>query len=427
MLSDIATLTLLLCFLIILFYVKKLTRDIYPCSLRKDIRKTINTSLVINAVFFTIITLLFYKIYGYIADDTTYFGPPATPVKGNIFKTHDGTLFLQILVGYIRSATGLDLPAFHILFATISFIAGLLFIRILLCHIPIISKRMTKHTRIALWSILCFPNIIAWGRFFGKDSIVLSFAAIWFYNTDKFLFGKATLWNYIGILFSGFIMYGIRAHIAMSFMLAFSLVFFIKVYNTRNIDSALRGLIRLVGPYLLIGITVLVAYFAAIKIGGRQNAHMGGIKSTVEGAAKTGAYGGSARKMDDGDEVSGGILSPQKILANIGYLYFAPFPWQVRGAIDIIALLSNVLLFYLLWNYVRNINRKLLLHIYLLTIVGMLTLLLSFLTGNVGLILREKTIMLPFLFLLLFTSADVVGNPVLKVRNTGVYLKIKKT
>ena len=88
------------------------------------------------------------------------------------------------------------------------------------------------------------------------------------------------------------------------------------------------------------------------------------------------------------------------------YLFVAPFPWQLRGALDIIALISNVLLIALLWKFITNIQLKSIWQIYLLVIVIMFTLLLSFMTGNVGLILRQKTILLPFVFLLLFSDAQ---------------------
>jgi hypothetical protein len=356
---------------------------------------------------------LFYKLYHAIADDGTYFGGD-TPVIGNLFLAQNGTVFLQIITGYVRIVTGMDIFGFHILYAAASFVASLLFIRLYFLHVNLKNLKFTRDIQLGVWAILCFPNIMAWGRFFGKDSIMLIFASVWLYNTEKIIFSKARVLNYIGIIISGYCMYKIRSHIAVSFFLAFLFIISIKIFNTRKLNPALMGLIKFIGPYIFIILALAGAYFAAVQLSGTRNINKSALTQTAHSASTTGAYGGSSRNMSVEEDVSGGLLSPLRILTNIAYLYLAPFPWQIRGAIDIIALVSNILLLYLLWKFYKNINHKLLFHLYMLTILGMLTLLLSFLTGNVGLILREKTILLPFLFLLLFTNKDCVETQVLK-------------
>ena len=69
-----------------------------------------------------------------------------------------------------------------------------------------------------------------------------------------------------------------------------------------------------------------------------------------------------------------------------------------------LALLSNVLLLLLLIRFAKNIDITDVFQRYLFVMCCVLIVLLSFMTGNVGLILREKTILLPFLFLLLFAT-----------------------
>jgi hypothetical protein len=414
MLSDISTLCLLLCIVIDLIYIKRLTKDVYPYSIRRDLRSIVNKAYVINIVSFAFVAILFYKIYNAIADDGSYYGGEI-PVTGNLILAGSGTSFMQILTGYIRMVTGMDIFGFHILFAAISFAAGLLFIRLFLLHIELKNLKLTKNIQLSVWALLCFPNIMAWGRFYGKDSIMVVFAAIWVYNTEKILFSKVTFWNYAGIIISGFCMFKIRPHIAASFFLAFLVVFFLKLFKSRKMNPAISGIVKLIGPYLFIAMAIAGAYFAAVQIGGTKSVDKEALTQTFQGASTTGAYGGSSRKMSvEEDEGGAGVLAPMRIITNIAYLYLAPFPWQIRGAIDIIALVSNILFLYLLWKFYKNINYKLLFHIYMIAIIGMLTMLLSFLTGNVGLILREKTILLPFLFLLLFTNKDCVETQVLK-------------
>jgi hypothetical protein len=98
------------------------------------------------------------------------------------------------------------------------------------------------------------------------------------------------------------------------------------------------------------------------------------------------------------------VLSPRQVAINVFMLLFAPMPWQLRGSADAIALVSNILLLLLIIRFIKNVNISDIFQKYLLVVCGLLILLLSFMTGNVGLILRQKTILLPFVFLFLFRS-----------------------
>ena len=71
------------------------------------------------------------------------------------------------------------------------------------------------------------------------------------------------------------------------------------------------------------------------------------------------------------------------------------------------AFLSNVMLLYLLYKYARKVRLYDEAQVFFFLATLGLTILLSFMSGNIGLILRQKTIVLPFLFLLLFSREQV--------------------
>jgi hypothetical protein len=116
-----------------------------------------------------------------------------------------------------------------------------------------------------------------------------------------------------------------------------------------------------------------------------------------------GASGGSATKLTgELNENQDIIFAPRQIAINVGMILFAPMPWQIHGFADGLAFFSNILLLFLAIRFGKKIDFTSVFQKYLVVVCSLMIILLSFMTGNVGLILRQKTIILPFLFLFLF-------------------------
>ena len=132
------------------------------------------------------------------------------------------------------------------------------------------------------------------------------------------------------------------------------------------------------------------------------------VRQTLVGATQNGASGGSATavagEVRENNEV---IFSPRQIIINVGMILAAPMPWKIRGVADALAFLSNILLLLLVVRFAKNIYITDVFQKYLIFVCCLLIILLSFMAGNVGLILRQKTILLPFLFLLLFSTKKI--------------------
>ena len=106
------------------------------------------------------------------------------------------------------------------------------------------------------------------------------------------------------------------------------------------------------------------------------------------------------------------IMFDIEINSELVYVFWAPLPWQIRGGADIVAFVANVLLFILIFRYRRPFHLEDPFQLFLLMAVVSLTLVVTVAAGNVGLVLRQKTIILPFLFLFLFGKSDKVDTAV---------------
>jgi len=352
--------------------------------------------------------MVFYLRYGFITDDHGYFIGGQKFTKTNIFRLDNGTEFIYFITHFFFKHFHFNLLSFHILFATLGLVGSLNFLYIYFSRIENDNKKLNKILKTAFWTITCFPNFLAWGRFFGKDSLTFFLSSmlavfIWKIVSNS----RVHIIHWLFLLFFPLWAIGmIRAHIAIA--LGGSSLFIISLSymgGKKDRDIHLHSLLRVYIPLLMI---VFVAVFGNSMIkrltGNSSVSSADMVENSLIQATSMGAWGGSKTELaSDINENSRIIFSPFQIAKNIFLLLFAPLPWQVRNIIDIMAVMTNILLFYLIYKFAFSLSLNDLYQKYLLLCVFLLTIVLSFMTGNVGLILRQKTIILPFLFLLIFS------------------------
>jgi hypothetical protein len=369
-------------------------------------RSAISKGLFVNVVCFYAIAMIFYLSYGFIADDINYYYYPISFNQTNLFKLKTPGEFMWFIVRPLRRIFSFDLPSCHILFGAFGFIGCLNFIKVLSYISDFKSKVLIAHNRLALWVMLCFPNFMAWGRFFGKDSSMFFFASAFTLCAAGILLNKGKIiFNFIGIVIFFYLMERIRPHVAGALAISFAIGYVFKIQQARiKTDTGFGDLMRIFGPAIFIGIAILFGFTAYIKMAGTDEITLETTEQVLISARARGGYGGSAIGIkEDYSENPHLIWKPANIAANVLNLLFAPMPWQIRGAKDIVAIVSNLLLIYLLVKLGKGINYRNYFNLYLATNVFLLCLILSFMAGNVGLILRQKTIILPFIFLFLFS------------------------
>lgn len=405
MLSDQVILTFFFSLVLVLIYTKALFRKTFLFKNRKW-RTLFPKALIINIVCFTSIALYFNLQYGYITDDINYFFGALKYTKG-FLDIKNGNDFMFYISRPFRIYLGFDRASFHILWGAMGYMGSLNFLYILSKNNDFSSHLQNRDQLIKFYSILCFPNFMVWGRIFGKDSLALFLVSIYFIGayqliTFRKIKVRATLLVSIPIL----LLYNLRAHIAAVAAMGLLAGLFMKSVNVKHYNSENSAILfKFIIPFVLAILFVIGSIYSLQRLTKKQSVSIYDVQHSLSSAANMGATGGSVTAIAENFKEDPNIIfSSKQVAINIFMLLFAPMPWQVRGFADALALLSNVLLLLLLIRFGKTIDLTDVFQKYLVVVGSLLIILLSFMTGNVGLILRQKTIILPFLFLLLFST-----------------------
>lgn len=369
-------------------------------------RRALFNSVVINAICFASVALYFNYTYGHIVDDLNYFIGALSYTKG-FFDIGSGSEFMYYISRPFRLYLFLDRPSFHILFGTMGFIGSLNFLFILTKTADFFDKKSRNENILKLFSILCFPNIMLWGRFYGKDTATFFLGSVYCIGAFYLITGSKHIWrNGFLALIPILLLYKLRPHIAAVFAISLLIGMYLKSINKRKLKTPnMEILYKILIPVVIAIVLSFATVYSLRALTNKETVSVENVQQTLISATQTGASGGSA--TDVAGEIRNNpqvIFSPRQIIVNVVMILVAPMPWKVRGAADALAFLSNILLLLLVIKFVKNIDLTDVFQKYLIFLCCLLIFLLSFMTGNVGLILRQKTILLPFIFLLLFST-----------------------
>lgn len=359
-------------------------------------------AIAINSVCFYFLTNWFYSHYGFVVDDINYYYGALQNVDMGLFGSETGTQFMIYLVKQVNKIVYCDLPSFHIIFFFLGLIGSLNLLYLLTLRLDFYNKANYRISKAGFWSMVCFPNFLAWGRFFGKDSLIFFLAALFSVYAYRILSqGKLSLWNIIKMCVCSFFIYKIRPPIAgfigISFMTAY-------LWQMKSIGLRKDFLKFFIAFVVLVFSLVLFTSHILQKATGGESVNIENIQATLIAQTHSSAYGGSATDLAEILEDDPALMfGPQQIFINILNLLFAPMPWQLRGGQYIPAIISNCLLFFLMFKYAKKVKLYDFFQKYLWISVITGIALLSFITGNMGIIMRLKLIILPPIFLLLFS------------------------
>jgi hypothetical protein len=380
-------------------------------------KKDLSRAFTINIIAFSVVCIIFENIYGFITDDVNYSFFPDGYVQPALWEITNATSFMLFLTWPFRSALHFDIPSLHVMYACMGFVGSALYFKAYAEGIDLKDKALAPTAHLAFLALLCFPNLMAWGRFFGKDSLVFTLTALFVVASRQML--KMVRFDIGAALLAGgavyFIQY-IRPHVAAALVsglgsgLAFALI------TQRRAIEKQSQLVRIVLPIIGLGVMATFGTYALTRLTGKTDATFADAQQTIMISAQMGSFGGSttnlAAVMEENPTM---IFSPAVVAMNVFNLYFAPMPWQITGGYQVIAFVSNMLLFFVLamrWRFVKVRSAW----TWFLVFSSLyLTVILSFLTGNIGLAMRQKIIVLPFLFMLLFDVSE--HGAALQIRN----------
>jgi hypothetical protein len=350
--------------------------------------------------------LYFNFQYGYITDDKNYF-IGALKYKQGFFNIKNGNDFMFYISRPFREYFDFDRASFHILWGAMGYMGSLNFLYVLSKRIDFSSHLQNRDQLIKFYSLLCFPNFMVWGRIYGKDSLALFLVSVYCIGAYQLLTGpkirfRAILLVAIPVL----LLYNLRAHIAAVAAVGLLAGLFFRSINSKRYYNANSAIFfKFIIPAALALLFVIGSIYSLQRLTKKESVSMSDVQKSLSNATNMGASGGSATEVAENSKEDPNIIfSSKQVAINIFMLLFAPMPWKIRGFADALAFFSNILLLLLVIRFGKRIDLTDVFQKYLLVVCGLLIILLSFMTGNVGLILRQKTIILPFLFLLLFST-----------------------
>jgi hypothetical protein len=334
---------------------------------------------------------LFFGVWHGAADLVGYYDK-ATQISTEFYRTGRLIFFLPFkiekvvtdLAGVIAIATGASLSGLCLIFGFFAFIGQVLFFKGFCLAFPKINTRMPAMVFFML------PSMLFWTSFLSKDSLIFLLIGISFYGFMRMQ--KSGLWWLPFALF-GLIGAGlIRPHIGGMLSIAYVGTFLL---TTERKGYSVIAAKFLLGPLLLVGTGYLVANGRNMIQGETINENVQSMQTLHKGLQTGGSSTGSA-------SVGMGLL-----LAPV--LPFRPLPWEVHNAQMAVSCIESSLLFLAFWRRRKGILlafksvRKSPALVASAIFCAQFMVVFSISMGNIGTLVRERAMMLPFWFIIVFS------------------------
>jgi hypothetical protein len=291
-----------------------------------------------------------------------------------------GTQFVEYVTGFVVAFTGPSIRAAFLVYSLFSLVGLLLIVLSFANAFPTASPR-----RFAMLALF-WPSLAFWPASIGKEAVILLAAGLVTYG----YFGNGGRRSGpllgLGLLIAA----GIRPHIAM--MMAVSLG------AAEWLGPASKWSAGRVARALVLAIVAAVTVQAALTQFGLEAAETEEIQQFVEFHSGQTVAGGS--KIE---QVSGAAGVP---MAFVNVL-LRPFPWEARNPMVLLSSLEVLFLWSVAWRRRRSLmaafgewrqNRLLQ---FTVPLAVVLTFFYGYFVSNLGILARQRVVILPFLFLFL--------------------------
>jgi hypothetical protein len=325
--------------------------------------------------FFSLIYMYFSLVSG--ADSIDYY---QAALQSNIefdFGTKFIVYFSHIFVFYF-SLSYMGLFMIFNFFGSV----GLLLFYASLKSITIYSSKKIK--RLA-FVIAFLPSVSFWSSAIGKDSI--SFLAINLALWSTLNLDKRKLLMALSII----LLLLVRPHMAGMIVIALSISIFI---GSKNIGVTKKIFIS----FLILPVAFVLIPFAGKYAGVNDVTNIAEVSSYIEGRQGANMGGGSSLDITN-------MSPPVKAFTFL----FRPLPYEAHSIISLLSSLDNLILLGLFIYGIRFIRTKqqgISNHTFLWLYVIISTFLLSSMTANLGIAVRQKWMIMPMLIYLLFAGID---------------------
>jgi hypothetical protein len=311
------------------------------------------------------------------------------PQLDNIRKSN----FLRWLTGVFYYLFGSDMIAGFIVFGLIAFVGSYLWYRATVEAVPFVDRRL-------YFIIVMFvPSILFWPSSIGKEALM------------QFAIGSAALGT--AHIFNGKLMRGVlvavpgawlmsvvRPHLLGLAALAAAGAFVIgRSPRKERASSATSSLVKPIGIVILVFVAVFAVSAGANSLG-LPSLSLSSVQAELDATSASTGQGNSA--FNNG----GNSLSPLRLPQGMVTVLVRPFPWEVDSSLQILASLEGVaLVAFIVWRrkslaislrHIRTV--PFLFYCWTLTILYAVTF-QAF--ANFGLLTRQRSLVLPALYVLL--------------------------
>jgi hypothetical protein len=307
----------------------------------------------------------------------------AVETKGEI----PGTGTVRYVSGLVSVFTGSSIFAEFLVFTTFAFIGVVFFYKAFITALPNGDRR-----RYALLVFL-WPSMAYWPSSVGKEAIMT-------FTVGLASYGAARLFQHKrgGIVMLGLGVWAtlmVRPHIALTILIAVFLGF---VFARRSSNSAATaaGKVMAVFVVIIVGGLVMGRTATFLEV---ESLDSGGIESALETTTDQTSQGGSEFSPMKAD-------NPARLPGAIVTVLFRPFPNESHNAESFGTSLEGFLLLILIvmsWSRLRELPRALLREpyvMYAMTAMLLFCFLFSY-VANFGILARQRTQILPLLFVLI--------------------------
>lgn len=287
-----------------------------------------------------------------------------------------GTAFMDRLAGVVVALTGPTLRGVFVVFAVLSFVGLYLIVLTVYRRSPGRSG-----SRFALVTFV-LPSLWFWPSCVGKEAVMVFCVGLVFWGLFA---GRRIRW--VAVAAGLALALAIRPHVAVALGVALAGSFWL---------SSRRG--RRVGIFSLLAVAGLVAFLT------RNMIHQFGIEADLEGVAEFVEHN-RIKSSQGGSEiqVGGGLAGIPLAFVNI---WMRPFPWEAAG----FSLALSAAEIAVLWVLAFRARRRTLLSLkgwrveplvgFTVLYFSLYTLMVGLTFGNLGIIARQRSAVLPFALLL---------------------------
>lgn len=322
----------------------------------------------------------------------------AAPVLSNLRETN----FVRWFTGVVYYVFGANLITGTFVYGLLALIGSYFWYRATVDAVPIVNKKLY------LALVLFAPSIVFWPALISKEALMqlgLGVAAL----GASFLFRQQLLKGLLIALPGSWLVWVVRPHLLALVALAVGVAYLAGRVRKRGKKNGILG--RPVG-IIIIALLVMFTVTQAASFLGLSSISASGIQSELDQQTARSDTGGS--HFNNG----GNSLNPIYVPRDAVTVLIRPFPWEAGGGVQLLAALEGVAIGALLILRLRSLrislarSREMPFLMFCWVLTGLYVVAFASF-ANFGLLVRERSLVLPAVFVL------VAVDPVLARRRAA--------